>query len=97
MCADDTMLNSYNEPAEVTADVFVNSLPHFWDEAIISPTSGAASVVFILIMAEPEGANFLWNDFGSISEPNNNFMAGQSRSNYIWPRADTSISTRDTS
>lgn len=37
------------------------------------------------------------SDFGSISDPNNNFMAGWSQSNYIWPQAGASISTRDTS
>lgn len=83
------------------ADAFVNSpQPYLLAESIVLPTLGAATVIFILIVAEPGGLalkNFLWNDFGSISEPNNNFMAGQSQSNYIWPRADTSISTRDAS
>lgn len=37
------------------------------------------------------------SDFGSISDPNNNFMAGWSQSNYIWPQAGASISTQDTS
>lgn len=40
---------------------------------------------------------FLWNNSGSISELNNNFMAGRSQSNYRWPQASTSISTRDIS
>lgn len=82
------------------ADAFVNSLPYLLAETIILPTPGAATVIFILNRAELEGLalkNVLWNDFGSISEPNNNFMAGQSQSNYIWPQADTSISTQDTS
>lgn len=71
---------------------------------IILPNPAAVTVD--LFTAEPESLIpwkkkgkkvFLWNDFGSISEQNNNFMAGQPQSNYIWPQAETSISTQETS
>lgn len=46
----------------------------------------SASLQFTAIEETPTPQKkFLWNNSGSISELNNNFMAGRSQSNYRWP------------
>ncbi len=94
------MFNPVKEKQRSLVAVLGSPFPFSLVEPIVLLTPGAATVIFILITAEQEGRTlkkFIWNDFGSISEPNNNFMAGQSQSNYIRPWAETSISARDTS